>query len=151
MSDASAETPGWALFVLPFGFALFWNFALQLTSSMSGWRTLARDYASAASITGQTFSFRSGRLGYMNYGTCLQFVSGPAGLAISVLFIFRPGHEPLFVPWSDVSARYYPGWVFRYAELRFERHPELRLRIFRGLAEQLLAAGGNLVRPSEPA
>jgi hypothetical protein len=145
-TDGGGAAPAWLYAI---GIVLLWLLALNLAAWISGWRSLARSYATDAPTTGQAFSYQSGRLGYSNYGSCLHFVSGPAGLALSVLFAFRPGHRPLFVPWSDVSARFYEGWVLRYAEFCFAKHPETRLRVFRGLGEKLLAAGGNVVRPAE--
>ena len=139
-------TPTWAF---PVFFGFVWLFVLNLLSSIGGWRSLAQSYATGVSAQGQTFSFRSARLGSVNYGSCLRFVSGPAGLAIAVLFAFRPGHRPLFVPWSDVSVRLSKGWVFSYTDFYFAKHPGIRLRIHRGLGQQLLAAGGDVVSSSD--
>jgi hypothetical protein len=74
-------------------------------------------------------------------------VAGPSGLFVSVLFYLRPAHPPLFIPWADVRAEVHCGWVYRYiyryVDFRFRRHPTLRVRLSEGLAERLLAAGGQ--------
>ena len=38
------------------------------------------------------------------YNGMLRFDVSRAGLRLSVLPLFRPGHRPFFVPWSEVSA-----------------------------------------------
>ena len=151
MIESNADAPAWLFSAFPFLFVFMWLFVLNLLSFIGGWRSLARSYAAGPAPQGQAFSFRSARLGLVDYGSCLRFVSGPAGLSISVLFLFRPGHKPLFIPWYDVSVRLTKGWVFRYAEFFFAKHPDVRLRVFQRLAEQLLAAGGNVVHPEQAA
>lgn len=141
----------------PWPFDFFWIFfpalwvAVSLAvSALGGWRTLAKVYPQLTPPAGRTFGWRSGRLGSSNYNSCLWFVSGPAGLGLSVLFMFRIGHAPLFIPWTDVSVQLHEAWLGRYADFRFARAPEVRLRVSWTLAERLLDAGGNVVRPSEP-
>jgi len=132
-------------------FAAGWLFVLNILAFIGGWRSLAAVYAATGPPQGESFSFRSASLDPVNYASCLRFVAGPAGLYIAVLFPFRPGHRPLFVPWSDVSASPRRGWLFRYIDLRFARQPGVTLQIRRGLAEHLLAAGGHAVRVQEAA
>ena len=98
-----------------------------------GWSALAGSYARSDRPEGTAFRFGSGNLGLASYRGCLWFVSGVRGLHVSVLFLFRPGHPPLFVPWSDVTAHAVRGWVFEHVELGFARQPEVRLRLARSM------------------
>ena len=43
---------------------------------------------------------QSGRLGWVNYNSCLTIHSGPEGIRLAVWAPFRLGHPPLFIPWS---------------------------------------------------
>jgi hypothetical protein len=36
-----------------------------------------------------------------NYGGCLTVGSDAAGLYLAVMFLFRVGHPPLFIPWDE--------------------------------------------------
>jgi hypothetical protein len=131
------------------GFVAFSLVILNFLAIVGGWQRLASCYYASAVPPGERFLFRTANVGSVGYGSCLRFISGPAGLFISVFLLFRPGHPPLFIPWSDVSASATRGWVFRYVDMRFARDPKVRLRVTRRLGERLLAAGGQ--RPPESA
>jgi hypothetical protein len=45
---------------------------------------------------------QGGRVGQVAYGGSLNIYSSPEGLYLSVLFPFRLGHPPLFIPWDAV-------------------------------------------------
>jgi hypothetical protein len=148
MGDATP--PAWVGLAFPVFFIGVWLVVLNILSSMGGWRELALSYGASGRAEGQSFSFRSARLGVVNYSSCLRFVAGPTGLSVSVLFPFRPGHRALFIPWADVSAETHRGWVFHYVDLRFSKPGHIRMQLSRRLAEKLAAAGGNAVRIPEP-
>lgn len=82
------------------GFFLTW-----LLSNLSGWSRLAQTYRDrgecrSASLS-ETARFRTGRLGAVNYHSVLTFVVCETGLGIRVPLLFRLGHPPLFIPWSE--------------------------------------------------
>ncbi len=77
-------------------FSLSW-----LLSRISGWHRLAERYPGIRTIEGETASLRSGRIGPVNYYSCLKFGINDEGLLISIAPPFRLGHRPLFIPWSD--------------------------------------------------
>jgi hypothetical protein len=142
---ADANTPTWFPAAFPVLFAGMWLFVLHLLARMGGWRDLAASYGTTGPVEGRTFWFKTARLGAVSYNSCLTFTAGSAGLRIAVLFLFRPSHSPLVIPWSDISATEHRGRVFRYVDLQFKEQPQVRLRVFRGLAEALINAGGNAV------
>jgi hypothetical protein len=45
-------------------------------------------------------SFQAGRIGEAKYNGVLRIAHDPFGLYLSVMFLFRVGHPPLFIPWS---------------------------------------------------
>ena len=86
-------------------FSLSW-----LLSRISGWHRLAQRYpvshtsesktAESHTSESETASLRSGRIGPVNYYSCLKFGVNDEGLLISIAPPFRVGHPPLFIPWS---------------------------------------------------
>jgi hypothetical protein len=148
-TDASTRSPSdfaWLWAVFPPLFAGMWMLVCFVLSITGGWHVLAARYATKVSFSGERFHFRSARVGGVNYGGCLTFGSGPAGLYLAILFPFRIGHPPLAIPWSDVSAREARRWLFHEVELYFANAPGVSLWISRGLADALLEASGAPIR-----
>ena len=131
---------------LPFfvAFPLIWVGVVTLIARFGGWARLAREYPGRPQLGGRRFRFRSGRMRFQTgYGSCLTLGSDPMGLHLEILFLFRPGHPAIFVPWSDVSVREDPGRARRNAELRFQRAPEVPLVVGRRLARELADASSG--------
>ena len=119
-------------------------FALYLNSLLlSGWWRLSRHYRASSPFEGVRFQMRTGHLGWSNYGNCLTVGVNGDGLRLSVFFLFRPGHPPLFISWSDVNVTFTKGWIFRYCDLRFSQAPHLRLRVFESLGREIAAAANQ--------
>ena len=102
-----------------------------LMSFLSGWWELSRNYRSTTIFDGTRFRFQSAsmRLG-TSYGNCVNLGVNQNGLYLSVLFLFRLGHPPLFIPWPDVSTtkkRFL--FFFKQVELRFGKYPSIRFVI----------------------
>lgn len=133
----------------PLLFAAMWVAISFTLSAIGGWGALASSYAARECPNGTSFRLRSASVGIVNYNNCLRFVVSPAGLFMAVLLPFRLAHPPLFAPWSEISATPHRGWVFRYVDFRFARHPNVRLRLFHVLAEEVLRAGGRTVPSKE--
>ena len=69
---------------------------------MGGWRRLAESFPAKGQPSGKHFFMQSGKVGLVNYGSCLTIYSAPEGLYLSVWLPFRLGHPPLFIPWDAV-------------------------------------------------
>lgn len=131
--DAYGE---WFPFVL---FAALVLFIMPLVAKISGWSLLATHYAAQLPFSGDTFRFRSAQFrGHSNYGNCLTFGTDAFGLHIAVFPLFRLGHTPLYVPWSEIRAREVRAWLMPAVEFYFEKAPQVTMRISRSLAESLL-------------
>lgn len=139
----------WALF--PVFFVGMWLLISFLLSTIGGWSTLADHYAAHPGVGGRRFYFRSAQLGAgVGYSACLTLGTGPAGLYLAVLPLFRMAHPPLLIPWSDITARETKSWFSATVELRFAQVPTVSVRISRHLADALFAASGAhiLVQPA---
>ena len=66
-----------------------------------------------------------------NYGNCVTVKANPLGLGFSVPFLFRIGHPPLLIAWSDITThrvrrrRFFPSLI----ELRFRLEPSIPVRV----------------------
>ncbi|TWU23310.1 hypothetical protein Pla52o_28460 [Novipirellula galeiformis] len=84
---------------------LLWCGVCLVLSWASGWWMLSHRYlAKPGDGSGDdrdSARMRSARIGAIQYHSSLNFIADSRGLRISVFFPFRPGHPPLFVPWSE--------------------------------------------------
>ena len=88
--------------VIAIVFAGFWCFVIFMMSLLGGWAALARNYRAVEIPEGKRFLFQSASMGSVNYGSCLTVVVGSAGLYLKVFPLFRFGHPPLLIPWTDL-------------------------------------------------
>lgn len=85
-------------------FPVVWCFVSWLISYFSGWQRLAALYPARTAPTGQRFS-TDARIGVTRYGGNVYVDVSSEGLFLSVMFAFRIGHQPLFIPWSEIHNR----------------------------------------------
>lgn len=132
--------PPWTVGVLAVvGFAVWWCIVLSAVGALLGWGKLARHYRTTAPFHGTVRRFRSAKIGLSNYSGVLSVGTNPDGLHLAVFPLFRPGHPPLFVPWSDITATPTAGWLASYLDLRFENAPRVTVRVPAALGRQLAA------------
>ena len=89
------------LFAFLAGFPIMWCVVCLFLSHIGGWAELAEKYRDDTGIDGTAYCMRSGRIGIVNYASCLTLRVSDAGLRLSVLLPFRIGHPPIFIPWID--------------------------------------------------
>ncbi len=83
-------------------FPVFWCFISIFLSRTGGWDVLATEYATDLGPPASVSTFQTGRVGFVNYGSCLRIATNDVGLHLSVLLPFRVGHPSLLVPWDDI-------------------------------------------------
>ena len=84
-------------------FPLFWIAIVYLISVMSGWQALASKYATQAEPPSQLKTMAGGMVGLSRYNGTLNVGLSDQGVYLSVIFLFKPGHKPLLIPWSEIS------------------------------------------------
>ena len=97
------------ILAIPLAFVLFWSFTIWHLAWLGGWRALGKKYGVQRLPTGkkyswQSASFQGGSAGWQfpcNYGSCLTMIVCDQGLGLAVSPIFRVGHPPLLIPWSE--------------------------------------------------
>ena len=132
----------------PFAFPIF-LVALGCTlplfiAAMSGWSMLRRRFSQTFPFTGEAWKWQSARMRLgCNYNNCLTVGADASGLYLSVLFLIRIGHPPLFLPWQEITIRRRSKRpLFRYVELRLGRDEQVPFMIRERLAERLKSAAG---------
>lgn len=89
---------------------VMWCFISWTLSRVSGWNRLAECYretgqpveSDSSEIEVESAHMRSARMGAIHYHSMLSFRVSDSGLKISILFLFRLGHPPLFIPWDQM-------------------------------------------------
>jgi len=103
-----------------------------------GWWQMSHFYAATSRFEGRLLHLRSARFGrWIAYNGALVAGANREGLHLRVWPIFRVGHPPLFIPWSDLDAT--PDDSHWIAVVRFvaRRCPDVPITMTRGLAERL--------------
>lgn len=124
-------------------FVAAWAIMFTLISRVGGWALVAEQYRCQETFTGATWSFQKGQMRWMvGYNNCLTVGADPRGLYISILFPFRLGHPPLFIPWRDISRASKKVLWINFIELRLGREVPIPFRISYPLAQKLKSAAG---------
>ena len=101
-----------ALFVP--GFVAFWYLVVYLISRLGGWASLAQDFSATTPLSGETFSWTSGKVYFFsNYNNSLIATVSRKGLHVVPWMAFRIGHEPIFIPWHKVRGIIQGTYFFR--------------------------------------
>ena len=106
-------------FAIVIVFPFLWCFVCYILAKMGGWAALATKYRTASMPPGKWFVFQSGMIGTVNYKSCLTIGVSDSGLYLSVFPLFRVGHPPLLIPWSDCHGlREKKAWFWRLVEMQ---------------------------------
>jgi hypothetical protein len=135
-----------------FAFPLLWSAVGVLISRLGAWSRIATEYRQWETFDGERWRGQSAKVGWANYGNCLTVGVNQRGVHLSVFFLFRPGHPPIFVPWEDVSVTEGKRLFFKHVDLAFRRAPGARVRLSKRLADKLQAKVGTRwpCPPKEP-
>lgn len=97
--------PLWVVILIPFAFLiifpLFWCGVVWLLAQLAGWSRLATRYRTEQAPSGTRFSAIYGHIGLVSYRGMLECVANDEGLYLRPGMMFRVGHPPLFIPWTE--------------------------------------------------
>jgi hypothetical protein len=129
--------------VVLLGVFVWWCVLIWSIAWWTGWRSLAHHYHHSGPFHGRTHRFQQISFGWSGYSGCVTVGSNADGLYLAVILPFRPGHRPLFIPWSEVrSADVVRSWYGSWLELRTAAAPWVRVRLTERLGK-LVAADAN--------
>ena len=101
----SAAPPDDRYFLYWFVIVVLWfPIGCWILGQVDGWKRLYHKFpAPAEALTGPKFSFLWGKIGLFVWRNALFARATPQGLRLSVFFLFRPGHPPLLIPWTQIN------------------------------------------------
>ena len=151
--------PPWVFWV---AFPTLWLTGSLIIANVGGWAALARRFRLHEPLPSGRWRFQSAGMRWTTrYGACLTVAANHLGLYLSVFPLFRLGHPPLFIPWTEISlavvdmwgfpikGRRRGRWRFELVEFRLGRELQIPLRVRPKLADRLKAAAGP-AWPAEP-
>ncbi len=106
-----------------------------------GWASLGKVYRFSGSFNGDRWRRQWVRT--VSDYTCVTVGANTHGLYCSVPSLFRAGHPPLFIPWSDISVSLDKGFLFTYLGFRLRRAPGIPFRISKSLGQEIARAAGS--------
>ena len=117
---------------------------LVVTSSLSGWATLARTYHHEGNFAGECWRYQSAHMRWLSrYRHCLTVGADRTGLYLAIFRIFRVAHPPLFIPWSQVSRSRRQHLWQKVTELRLGHEHPVLFRVDQHLSDRLAGAAGE--------
>ena len=125
-------------------FCAIWLVVCIVVSFMSGWWSLSRRYRTERTLA-TTINWASGSFRHIvGYQRVLRMTSNAEGLYLSVTKLFRLGHPPLFIPWSEIGVQPERGFLFlRWRTLLFDRTKRIPLTLRGKTADRILALRGT--------
>ena len=127
-----------------------WIVTAFLVGQIGGWAELAQVYRTTEPFPGRKRTWQCAAMRwFMSYNNCLTVGADARGLYLSIFPLFRIGHPPLLIPWSELSAERQKRWFGEQIELRCARAEAIPLRINLKLAAFLAAASEGAWRVPE--
>jgi hypothetical protein len=132
LSPAVSLLCGWVLAV---------GINLAIWRWVSGFPQLVKHYGLRSPFVGQKWSWQSTAIGWMSYRSCITLGVNATGLYIAPWAIFRAGHPPILIPWSELQVdRPQWWWLMRMYPLRTNACPNVVIRFPQRLFQQLVRA-----------
>lgn len=107
MSDPGSSSIVWLVFGIIAAFLiifpLFWIAVVWLISLFAGWRKLVARYLATLPRDGKFLGGQTVLVNHSRYRNTMDVVTNPVGLWMQPMWLFRAGHAPLFIPWSELS------------------------------------------------
>lgn len=120
---------------------LFFGFVVKLISLVSGWSRLAVEYGSTEPMPKPRLYMQTADLRFgCGYGNCLTMAADAEAFYLRPIWPFGFGHAQLRLPWSEAQVTESTNMMgMAMKAFRFERVPNVRVRILRRTAEKLVA------------
>lgn len=131
-------------------FIAMWFAIVTAAALLGGWYWLARAHPMPHGVVGRRFFFTTIAIrgGYLpvSYGGIVVVNVGEKGLALNLIFLFRPLlHPPFFLPWGEVADCALQESRRRATVTVRTEHPDYELQ-FRGVAAAAIYRAYNQSR-----
>jgi hypothetical protein len=125
----------WAAFAVCIWCGVCWILSLS-----SGWALLAREYRHHGEFDGPRWWFQHGKVGLVDIRGGLIVGANTNGLYLGMITLFRPGHPPLLIPWSDTSVPRDRSFFLPQMGFQIGTSPAISFSVPAQLAEQIVKA-----------
>src|SRR5262249_2975039 len=129
------------LFAALFGLAFvgLW-IGVSFFTARGGWAALAGAYRYAGAFPATRWRGQDGDVGSEGFENGLTVGADAEGLYLAVVFLFRAGHLPLFIPWTEVSVRREERFLTTFLVFHFRSVPTVPLRVGESLGQRIAVA-----------
>jgi len=129
----------------------WWCIILWVVSRLCGWHALGKHYRAENRFHGKHHRFSSVKMGSGNYSGCVTLGANSDGLYLAVMFLFRIGHPPLFIPWADLKPRIKTMWIVgEWLEIEVKQAPRVKMGFSMRLAKKLAADANHAWDAADP-
>ena len=134
--------PPWFPPLFPIIFIAAWVLVCLLIGSMSGWLALAARFRQQSDPCGETrtagpWFYAVYMRFWTHYSSIVRITAAEDALYLSVLLLFRMGHSPLRIPWSEIRLSQTKYFWRRYVVLTLGLQESIPLRISERMARNL--------------
>jgi hypothetical protein len=121
-------------------FVVLWISVSWIVGRVGGWRNLGDQYQTERPFPAHTKRMQSGQMrAAMSYNHVLALGSDDAGIYLGVLFLFRLGNPPLFIPWPDIVIDEPKDWLIFKVQRLYLGPNRIPLRLRKSLVDYLQA------------
>jgi hypothetical protein len=115
---------------------------MSFITARGNWAALAGAYRYSGAWPLGRWRHQDGDVGSEQYDNGLTIGADANGLYLAIVFLFRAGHPPLFIPWTEISVRRQERFLCAYAVFHFRSVPTVPLRVGESLGRRIVAAAG---------
>ncbi|MGZ3690117.1 MAG: hypothetical protein ACXVAX_01355 [Pseudobdellovibrio sp.] len=114
-----------------------------LLGRMLGWYTLSQAYPYQPPSPGhKTWKFCS--IPNLTLRNCVHVTIDQSGIYFEMVFLFRFGNPPIFVPWSDLSIQTASFIAIRTSKLTFKKAPSVSMQFYKLTSNKFAEYAGEL-------
>ena len=125
-------------------FAIFWTLLINVIALASGWKLLAKRFRAQQPFSGPVWKWQYAVFRrFCGYNGCLIAGADPMGLFLNVMLSFRPGHPPLFIPWTEITLPHRPWRPDEWVDFILGSNERIPFKIRGKLASRLQANAGT--------
>jgi hypothetical protein len=134
--------PNLSVALFCFAFVGLW-IGVSFFTARGNWAALAGAYRYRGTFPSSRWHRQDGNVGSEGFENGLTVGADSEGLYLAIVFLFRAGHPPLFIPWTDVSVRTEERFLATFMVFHFRSVPSVPLRVGESLGQRLAVAAGR--------
>ena len=110
-------------------------------AKIGGWAKLAQYYSwTGEPVAKEWRRWQSARFNLCQYNNALSIGTSERGLFFKMIYVFKMGHPPLYIPWQDISTSDTTRFFFPVTVFTVRKEPTVKVTLFGPIAKKILAA-----------